>query len=341
MKEWLFGKNPDQLRAIVGELGGQRFVAAQIADWIYKKHITDIGLMTNLSAAFRAKLAERYEVGCMTHTDVQVSVDGTKKYLFPTVGGQSIESAYIPDRERATLCVSSQAGCRMGCRFCMTGRQGFQHNLSAGEIVNQIRSLPDRDTLTNVVYMGMGEPLDNIDNVLASLDILTSEWGYAWSPTRITLSSIGVMPALSRFLTESKAHLAISLHNPFADERLKLMPAENKHTLDAALAEIRLHDFTHQRRVSFEYIMFEGVNDSPRHSAELVRQLSGLRCRVNLIRFHAIPDSPLTGSDERRMLAFQTALEQAGIITTIRKSRGEDIFAACGMLSTQAKGGEE
>lgn len=335
MQEWLFGKTLPELELITAELGMPKYTAGQIAGWLYKKQVLSIDSMTNLSAGNRAKLAERFTLGVIEPDDVQTSTDGTKKYLFPTLHAKAIESAYIPDRERATLCVSSQAGCRMGCRFCMTARQGFQHNLSAGEILNQIRSLPEREKLTNVVYMGMGEPLDNTEEVLKSIEILTADWGYAWSPTRITLSTIGVLPALARFLKESKAHLAVSLHNPFEEERLQMMPAQNAHRITEVMKEIRKYDFTHQRRVSFEYIMFAGINDTPSHIKELVRITNGLKCRVNLIRFHPIPDAPYRGSDEQTMVRFRDTLTAKGITTTIRSSRGEDIYAACGLLSTE------
>ncbi|MDR0954297.1 MAG: 23S rRNA (adenine(2503)-C(2))-methyltransferase RlmN [Rikenellaceae bacterium] len=333
--EWLFGKTLTELEAIVLGLGMPRFTARQVADWLYKKQVASIEEMSNLSLKNREKLSEQYVVGTTAPTRVQQSADGTKKYLFPTLAGKAIEAAYIPDRDRATLCVSSQAGCRMGCRFCMTARQGFQHNLTAGEIVNQIRSLPERETLTNVVYMGMGEPLDNVEEVLKSLEILTAEWGYGWSPTRITVSTIGVLPALSAFLERSKVHLAVSLHNPLAEERLAMMPAQNAHPIDKVIREIKKHDFTHQRRVSFEYILFSGINDSPRHIKELVRLTAGLKCRVNLIRWHAIPGADFPGSDEASLVRFRDALNAKGIIATIRTSRGQDIDAACGMLSTK------
>lgn len=340
MQDWLFGKTLAELEEITAQNGMPKFTAKQIADWLYKKQVVSLDAMTNLSAKNREKLAERYIVGAIEPGDVQTSVDGTKKYLFTTTEGKAIESAYIPDKERATLCVSSQAGCRMGCRFCMTARQGFQHNLTTGEILNQIRSLPERDTLTNVVYMGMGEPLDNLDNVLKSLDILTAEWGYAWSPSRITLSTIGLMPALHEFLTKTKVHLAVSLHNPFGDERLEMMPGQNAFPIADTITEIKRHDFTHQRRVSFEYIVFKGLNDTPRHVKEITRLMGGLKCRFNLIRFHAIPDAPYRGADEATMVRFRDALTAKGIIATIRASRGEDIYAACGLLSTK-RGGQE
>jgi 23S rRNA (adenine2503-C2)-methyltransferase len=337
MKTWLYGKTLDELRELSFALGLPVFAARQIVDWLYKKQVVSIEAMTNLSARNRELLVENYEVGEIRPVNVQTSADGTKKYLFPTRQGRFIESAYIPDGDRATLCVSSQAGCRMGCRFCATAGQGFQHHLTVGEILNQIRSLPEHDTLTNVVYMGMGEPLDNPGEVLKSLEILTAEWGYGWSPTRITLSTIGILPALNRFLSESKVHLAVSLHDPFPDERQAMMPAQNAYPLQKVIETIKKYDFSHQRRVSFEYIVFEGVNDSPRHVKELVRLLSGLKCRVNLIRFHNVPDAPYRGAGEATMVRFRDALSAKGVIATIRASRGEDIAAACGLLSTREK----
>ena len=333
--EHLYGKTLAELRVVAEEYGLPRFAAGQMARWLYKRHVTDIASMTDLSAVARARLSERYDIGLMPPLAVSASEDGTRKYLYATQSsGRHIESAYIPDGERATLCVSSQAGCRMGCRFCMTSRQGLHHSLLTLEILNQIASLPERDRLTNVVYMGMGEPLDNLDNVLRSLEVLTSEWGYGWSPTRITLSTAGVLPSLKRFLDESSVHLAVSLHNPFHDERQQIMPIEKPYPIAEVMKLLRQYDFTHQRRVSFEYIVMSGLNDSARHVAELARLLNGVACRINLIRFHKIPDSPYFSPPQSQMEAFRDALIRKGIMTTIRRSRGEDIKAACGLLST-------
>ena len=342
-KEWLYGKTLTELEAIVLRLELPKFTAKQIANWLYQKQVSSMDEMTNLALKVREKLAEQYQVGFIANSNVQASVDGTKKYLFPTLTGKFIEAAYIPDRERATLCVSSQAGCKMGCLFCMTGKQGFQGHLTAGEILNQIKSLPERETISNVVYMGMGEPLDNLSAVLPSLEILTAEWGYAWSPKRITVSTIGIIPGMDEFLEKSNAHLAVSLHNPFDDERRKLMPIQNVYPIAEVIAHIKKFNLGKQRRVSFEYIMFKGLNDTPRHVKELAKLLNGLRCRINLIRFHPIPNTPLEGSNEATLKSFQEQLNQKGITTTIRASRGQDIFAACGMLSTKAlvKGSEE
>lgn len=336
--EYLYGQTLPQLEALCNRLEMPRFAAKQIARWLYDKHATTIEAMSDLSARHRALLAETYEVGLTAPEKVSISTDGTKKYLYRTSQNHFIESAYIPDGDRATLCVSSQSGCRMGCRFCMTARQGFAHHLTAGEILNQIRSIPESDRLTNVVYMGMGEPLDNAEQVIRSIEVLTSDWGYGWSPTRITVSTIGVIPAMRELLRRTRVHLAVSLHDPIPAERAAMMPAERRYPIEQVVAELRRHDFAHQRRISFEYIVFRGVNDTPAHVAALTRLLAGLRCRINLIRFHAIPDAPFEGADEPTMVRLRDELSRRGITTTIRASRGEDIQAACGLLSTLRQG---
>ena len=338
-KETLYGKNPEELAALCAELGLPRFAARQIARWLYVRGTEDPMRMTDLAATARKRLAARFAPALSAPERVSVSADGTKKYLFRTRHGHYVESAYIPDGERATLCVSSQAGCRMGCRFCATGRQGLQESLPAAEILNQIVSLPERDRLTNLVFMGMGEPLDNPDQLLRTLSVITSEWGFGWSPTRVTVSTAGVVPQLRRFLDATKVHLAVSLHNPFREERMEIMPVERAWPIAEVAAILRGYDFTHQRRVSFEYIVLEGLNDSPRHIRGLSRLLDGSKCRINLIRFHRIPGSPYFSPDDEAMRRFRDALTARGIQTTIRASRGEDIQAACGLLSTEALGG--
>lgn len=335
MKEALFGKTLEELKEIALGLGLPAFTGKQLTEWIYQKEVSGFGEMTNLSKKARSLLESRYELGLYGPVDVQESVDGTKKYLFPGSPGKFIETAYIPDKNRATVCVSSQVGCKMGCLFCMTGKQGFQGNLSAGEILNQYRSIPEWKRLTNIVYMGMGEPLDNLREVLKSLEILTSPWGFALSPRRITVSTIGITPAMLEFLDQSDAHLAVSLHSPFDEDRRKLMPVQQVYPLTEVLEEIRSWNFGRQRRISFEYILFKDLNDTPAHVNELSRILHGIRCRVNLIRFHPIPDTPLKSPDEPTIRLFKDRLNAKGITTTIRASRGQDIWAACGLLSTK------
>jgi len=335
MQEKLFGKTLEELKDLSLDLGLPAFTGRQLCEWLYKKEATSIEQMTNLSKRARAMLSQHYDLGLRSPEDEQESVDGTKKYLFSSGVGKFIETAYIPDGKRSTVCVSSQVGCKMGCLFCMTGKQGFQGNLSAGEILNQYRSLPERKLLTNIVYMGMGEPLDNLSEVLKSLVVFTAEWGFSLSPRRITVSTIGITPAMLEFLNKSEAHLAVSLHTPFDEERRKLMPVQQVYPLKEVLKEIRSWDFGRQRRVSFEYILFKDYNDSAAHVNELSRILHGIRCRINLIRFHPIPGTPLESPDEPAIQAFRNKLNAKGITATIRASRGQDIWAACGLLSTK------
>ena len=245
----------------------------------------------------------------------------------------------IPEGERKTLCVSSQAGCKMGCKFCMTGRQGFHGNLSAADILSQYFGVEEAGELTNTVFMGMGEPLDNWEEVKRVITVLTADWGLAWSPKRITLSTIGVIPNLRRFLDECKCHLAVSLHNPFPEERLEMMPVQKAWTAQEVIRLIKTYDFTGQRRVSFEYTVFEGWNNTQRHAEALQRLLRGLECRVNLIRFHRIPDFPYGPASARAMEEFRDMLAERGLTATIRASRGEDIFAACGLLAGKHNNG--
>ncbi|MDR0894948.1 MAG: 23S rRNA (adenine(2503)-C(2))-methyltransferase RlmN [Prevotellaceae bacterium] len=333
-KQMLLGSTLSELRSLVKHLDMPAFAAAQIAAWLYNKRVTTIDQMTNLSLKHRNLLKETCEVGAMPPTEAMHSADGTVKYLYRTHSTHFVEAVYIPDAERATLCVSSQVGCKMNCRFCMTGKQGFTANLTAGEILNQIHALPEHDALTNVVLMGMGEPLDNLDEVLKALEIMTSSYGYGWSPKRITLSTIGLRKGLKRFIEETECHLAISLHSPVHAQRLGLMPAEKAFPIAEIADLLRLYDFSKQRRLSFEYIVFKGVNDSLLYMKELLKLLRGIDCRINLIRFHAIPGVELEGADQEVMVRLRDYLTAHGLFTTIRASRGEDIFAACGMLST-------
>ncbi len=333
-KEKLYGKTLNELIAVTKRVGLPGFAAKQIADWLYKKEITTIGEMTNLSKRMRDLLEVDYEIGLSVPVNVSESSDGTKKYLYKVLNDKFIETAYIPENERTTICVSSQAGCKMGCIFCMTGRQGFQGNLSSNEILNQFRSLPEFRKLTNMVYMGMGEPLDNLTGVMKSLEILTGEWGYGWSPTRITVSTVGLKGTIKDFLEKSRCHLAVSLHSPFDEERKRLMPIQRTNSVKEVLEIIRSFNFNSQRRVSFEYILFKGVNDTPSHVKELARILNGIKCRINIIRFHQIPGSEFNSPDLASTIAFREALNAKGLLTTIRASRGVDIQAACGLLST-------
>ena len=345
-KKVLMGMTTAELKEVVRELGMPAFTGGQIARWLYQQHVTDIDAMTNISKQNRERLKEHYTIGAMPPLDCQRSKDGTIKYLFPvrcssvccdtiaTNETRFVETVFIPDGERATLCVSCQVGCKMNCLFCQTGKQGWEGDLTAADILNQIYSLPEREQLTNIVFMGQGEPMDNLDAVLRATERLTADDGYQWSPKRITVSSVGVRNKLKRFLDESQCHVAISMHSPLHEQRQTLMPAEKAMPIEETVALLKQYDFTHQRRCSFEYICFGGLNDSTVYAREILRLLDGLECRVNLIRFHEIPGVDLPGSDEKHMETMRDYLTHHGIMTTIRASRGQDIFAACGLLST-------
>ena len=350
--EALLGKTLSELQEVALSLGLQKFAGKQLAQWLYVQRVRSIDEMTNISLKGREALKARYTVGRHAPVREAVSVDGTRKYLFAVENQKSeienqkslnyIESVYIPEEDRATLCVSTQAGCKMGCRFCMTGTLGFHGQLPASEILNQIFEIDQlaitnhQSSISNLVYMGEGEPMDNLDYVLRSLEIMTAEYGCAWSPKRITVSTVGI-PNMKRFLDESECHLAVSMHNPFAMERAAIMPAEKMMSITEVVALLKQYDWTHQRRVSFEYICWAGQNDTIRHAKELLRLLKGLNCRINLIRFHEgveniKSDRHFPGSNEKQMEFLRDYLTQNGLTTTIRKSRGEDILAACGML---------
>ncbi len=333
----LLGLDLEELKTLVKAQGWPAYVARQLAEWLYQHHVRDMDEMTNISKKVRGILKKDYVIGHQEPAEVQTSKDGTRKYLFPVSQGGFVEAVYIPEGKRHTLCISTQTGCKMGCSFCMTARQGFQGQLTAGEILNQVRSIDERELITNIVYMGMGEPLDNLEAVMKSLHILSADYGYGMSHRRVTVSTIGMLPALKDLLEHSRCRLAISVHSPFPEEREKLVPLEKKHPIREVIRAIREHDLESQRRVSIEYIVFKDMNHSPAHAKALARLLKDLRCRINLIRFHPIPGSRLQPPDEAQMNRFKETLEENGVITTIRRSRGQDIHAACGMLSTKSK----
>lgn len=335
-KKTLLGMTATELRGLAASLGMPAFVGGQVAQWLYRQRVRCFDEMRNISKANREKLEAACQIGAREPDRRVESADGTVKYLFPTASGKHVETVFIPEGDRATVCVSSQVGCKMGCLFCQTGRQGFEGHLTAADILNQIHCLPQAERVTNVVFMGQGEPLDNLDSVLRATEAMTAPWGWAWSPKRITVSTVGLRGKLKRFLDESQCHLAVSMHSPQHEQRKFLMPAERGYAIADVVELLRQYDFTHQRRLSFEYTMFGGLNDSLKNAQDIVNLVRGMECRVNLIRFHRIPDAPLADADEERMTAFRDYLTSHGVFATIRASRGQDIFAACGMLTTQA-----
>ncbi len=334
-KRNILGKDIAELQDMVLELGMPKFTAKQIAQWVYQKNVRSFDGMTNISKRHRELLEENCSIGTVDPVETQTSGDGTVKYLFPTEDGKYVETVYIPEHDRATLCVSTQVGCKMGCMFCQTGRQGFEGSLTVTDILNQIYSIEKPETLTNIVFMGQGEPLDNYDNMMKAISVITADYGWAWSPRRITVSTVGLKKNLERFLRESECHLAVSMHFPIHEQRSRYMPAERQFPIEEIVALLRRYDWSHQRRLSFEYTMFDGVNDSTLFAKEIVRLLTGLDCRVNLIRYHRIPDLELDESPQTKMTAFRDYLTRHGLYTTIRASRGQDIDAACGLLTTK------
>ena len=342
--EQLIGMTLSQLEGVAKAGGMPRFVARQIADWIYSKRVTSFAEMINISKKNQAWLAENYEIGRHAPVKASKSQDGTVKYLFDAGNGNRIESVMIPDKDRATLCVSSQAGCKMNCYFCATGKLGFKANLTAAQIMNQILSMPIRQNnaagvekgdLTNIVFMGMGEPLDNFPEVLKVIEILTAPWGLAWSPKRITVSTVGKLPQLKDLLDKTNVHVGISVHTADIAQRESMMPAQKAFPIQTVMRMLKSYDFSGQRRLSLEYIMWRGVNDDVAHANMLIKLIDGIDCRVNLIRFHRIPGVDLHPASDDRMQMFRNILNEHGIISTIRASRGEDIDAACGMLAAK------
>lgn len=342
----LIGMTLAELQDLAVSEGMPRFTGKQLAEWIYGKRASSFDDMVNISKKNRALLAEKYTVGRYAPSDSVRSQDGTVKFLFAVDRGRKVESVYIPDRDRATLCVSSQAGCKMNCYFCATGKLGWKGNLTAAEIINQILTIDSAGLkgdngmipLTNVVFMGMGEPLDNFSAVKRVIDILTAPWGLGWSPKRITVSTVGKLPELKELLEQTQVHVAVSVHTADARERAAMMPAQKAFPLQSVMQTLAGFDFSHQRRLSLEYIMWRGVNDDIAHANQLIKLIGNQECRVNLIRYHAIEGVDLHPCSEERMIMFRNVLNQHGITATIRTSRGEDIMAACGMLANKTPG---
>ncbi len=325
---------PAHIEERITSWGFPAYRARQVRQWLYRGGPTTIDEWRNVPRALRERLGEELSLGARPPESVVESSDGTRKYLFPAGTSRAVEAAVIPDGHRTTLCLSSQVGCARGCRFCRTGMQGLHGNLDAADIINQFHSLPERETITNIVFMGMGEPLDNLRNVLAAIDTLTAQDAYGLGKRRITLSTIGIHRALATFLDRSEVHLAISVHSPFSEERANLVPAETGNPLQETVDLLRGRREDRRRRITFEYTLLKGVNDTERHARELVRIAGGLSIRVNLIAYHAVPGAPFAATPPERIVTFQQSLVAAGLKAFVRQSRGEDISAACGMLAT-------
>jgi 23S rRNA (adenine2503-C2)-methyltransferase len=303
----------------------------------YRRRIPDFRSMDNLPKPVRELLDREYQTGLFTPVKYEVSSDLSVRYLFRTNDGKSFETVFIPDGKRKTVCISTQSGCRMGCPFCLTGKYGFRGNLTAGEIIGQVMSMPSSREITHVVFMGMGEPLDNPGELQKACEILTSSWGLAISPGKITVSTVGITPAVTRFLSESKCNLTLSLFSPFAGERAEVVPAEKKYPAREIIEMLREYPETGKRRFTVAYVMISDVNDSEAHLEELIKLLGGTSIRVNILPYHVIPGDSCTPSTPDRMQYFRQKLTVSGISASVRRSRGTDISAACGLLAAGLK----
>jgi 23S rRNA (adenine2503-C2)-methyltransferase len=331
------------------DVGEPPYRAAQVLGWVHRRGADDFDAMSNLGKELRRQLAETFAIGRLVPSDVAQATDGTRKLLFalppasPGMRPASIESVLIPQtgrpggaRDRLTLCISSQAGCGMGCGFCATARMGLVRNLRPAEIVGQVTTairLAAPESVTNIVLMGMGEPLANFDAVRLACEILTAEWGLAISPRRITVSTVGLAPQIPRFIADTRVNLAVSLHATTDEQRDRLVPVNRRYPLAALLAACREVPLARRKRITFEYVMLAGENDAEADARRLVQLLHGLRAKVNLIPFNPFPGAAYEPSPRMRVVRFQETLLSHGIHATIRESRGQDIQAACGQLA--------
>lgn len=333
-RKYICGLSAKEILSLIGDVGGSSEHSLIISNAIYKKGIREFSSLSRLPGKLRKFLDDGYCTGVYDPLSFETSADGTKKYLFRNSDGNYFETVFLPEAKRNTVCVSTQSGCRMGCPFCLTGRYGFHGNLSAGDIVNQVIALPEAASVTHVVFMGMGEPLDNLDNVLKACSILSAEWGRAVSQASITISTVGITPAVKRFLEESKCNLTISLFSPFTEERRRVVPAENKYPVSGIIEIMKSARVSRKRRLCAAYVMISGVNDTSKHLEGLLHLLAGSGIRVNLLPYHNVPGDGITSSPGERMTYFKHNLVINGISASIRKSRGEDISAACGLLAS-------
>ncbi len=333
IKKSLCGHTLEEIFSLISSSGYTRAHALSISNSIYKRKASEFSLIPGIPRKLKEELSENAYTGIIKPVAFEISVDKSVKYLFRSDDGKEFETVFIPEIKRHTVCVSTQSGCRMGCSFCATGRYGFHGNLTAGEIVNQLLSLPDSQKITHVVFMGMGEPLDNLDNVLKACEIITAEWGLALSPRNVTVSTVGITPAVNKFLKLSSCNLTLSLHTPFSDERKKIAPVEKRYPVRTIIGLMKVHPLKKKRRLSIAYIMIRDFNDSDAHLEELISILKNSDIRINLLPYHNTGNGHYISSTEERMQIFKHELVISGISASIRKSRGADISAACGLLA--------
>lgn len=346
----LLDLDAEGIRAWCASIGQKPFRATQLARWIHRYCCDDFDAMTNLAKEFRARLKDLAYIKAPSIIREHKSADGTRKWLFDVGNGNAVEAVFIPEDDRGTLCISTQAGCAMGCLFCSTGKQGFNRNLTTGEIVGQLwtaeRELrreagitdPNDRVISNVVLMGMGEPLQNLDNVIPALRIFLDDNGYGLSRRRVTVSTSGLVRQMDKLGEAVPVALAVSLHAPDDALRDKLMPVNKKHPLEELLAACRRYLKVAPRDfITFEYLLLGGINDAPEQARALVKLVKTVPCKFNLIPFNPFPDSDLKQPEREKVLAFAKILNDAGIVTTVRKTRGDDIAAACGQLAGEVR----
>jgi 23S rRNA (adenine2503-C2)-methyltransferase len=339
MSEPVFLKEftPAELELWAQQEGQPAYRARQLLKWLYSQNVFDFQAMTDLSKDFRGWLAENARSSCLRREKVLTDVDGTRKLLFQLQDGDRIESVLIEEEKRLTLCLSSQVGCAYGCRFCLTGRDGYRRNLTTGEIVDQIcgarRELGKGERLTNLVFMGMGEPLANLDQVLKALEIITSDRGLNFSTRRITLSTVGLIPEMLKLSSLFPIKLAVSLHAADNETRSEIMPINKRYPLEELLRACRELDLPRRNRITFEYLLLGGVNDSPEEARKLAKLLRGLRAKINLIPFNEYPGAEFKSPSSTRVEEFQKILQYKHFTATVRQSRGAGIMAACGQLT--------
>lgn len=330
----LCGMTPDEILTHAGRNSGTLRDAVSAANSLYKRRISNIEEFPGLPKAFRKELLKSSETGFFSPSDLEMSVDHTVKYLFRNDQGLLYETVYIPDGKRNSVCVSTQSGCRMGCPFCATGKYGFHGNLSVRDIVNQIISVPVTEKITHVVFMGMGEPMDNLDNVLKACRIITAQWGMAVGVKNVTVSTIGIEPAIREFLEKCGCNLSFSLFSPFPEERIRVIPAERKYPARRIIDLMKQHSTTKKRRMTIAYVMIKGINDTDKHLEAIIKLAGGSKVRVNLLTYHRIQGEVYESSSPEKMHYFKYNLITSGISASIRRSRGEDVSAACGLLAS-------
>lgn len=330
----LCGLTVEEIHDLIRRGGFEFRHAVALANIIYKNGGEGLAQSSRIPKSLKTFISDFAQAGIYSPSESEVSIDRTVKFLFRTSSGQQFETVFIPDGRRNTVCVSTQSGCRMGCPFCVTGKYGFHGNLSAGDILNQILSIPDAEKINHVVFMGMGEPMDNLDNVLKACRIITAEWGLAISPRHITVSSVGITPAVEEFLYQSDCNLTISLYSPFTDERRMVIPAEQLYPVREIIRIMKTYPLRKKRRLSIACVMIDKVNDTDGHLNELIKLLKGSDIRVNLLPYHPVKKDINRSSSDERMLYFKHNLVVSGISASVRKSRGADISAACGLLAS-------